>query len=148
LFSLYHGALHEIKGTPSFTVIDENYINLMVGSKQPSAVWLSADEAEAHCRAGAGIWGFASTDKGVNPDVVICGIGAEMMFEVITAAALLRRIAPALRVRVVNVTDLMVLGEVGSHPHALTQDDFEAIFTKDKPVHFNYHGTSFEMALT
>lgn len=113
----------------------------MVGSKQPSAVWLSPEEADRHCRAGAGIWQFASTDKGVDPDVVICGIGAEMMFEVVAAAALLRKIAPELKVRVVNVTDLMVLGEVGSHPHALTNDDFNAIFTEDKPVHFNYHGT-------
>jgi xylulose-5-phosphate/fructose-6-phosphate phosphoketolase len=113
----------------------------MVGSKQPSAVWLSPEEADRHCRAGAGIWQFASTNKGVDPDVVICGIGAEMMFEVVAAAALLRKIAPKLKVRVVNVTDLMVLGEAGSHPHALNNDDFNAIFTHDKPVHFNYHGT-------
>jgi xylulose-5-phosphate/fructose-6-phosphate phosphoketolase len=112
----------------------------MVGSKQPSAVWLSPEEADRHCRAGAGIWQFASTNKGVDPDVVIGGIGAEMMFEVVAAAALLRKIAPELKVRVVNVTDLMVLGEVGSHPHALNNDDFNAIFTHDKPVHFNYHG--------
>ena len=111
----------------------------MVGSKQPSAVWLSPEEADRHCRAGAGIWQFASTNKGVDPDVV--GIGAEMMFEVVAAAAILRKIAPELKVRVVNVTDLMVLGEVGSHPHALNNDDFNAIFTHDKSIHFNYHGT-------
>jgi len=63
-----------------------------------------------------------------------------MMFEVVAAAAILRRIAPELKVRVVNVTDLMVLGEIGSHPHALTPDDFNAIFTEDKSIHFNYHG--------
>lgn len=112
----------------------------MVGSKQPSAVWLSPEEAERHCRAGASIWPFCSTNRGVDPDVVICGIGAEMMFEVIAAAAILRRLAPELKVRVVNVTDLMVLGEVGSHPHALTHDDFSNIFTEDKAIHFNYHG--------
>ena len=65
-----------------------------------------------------------------------------MMFEVVAAAAILRRIAPELKVRVVNVTDLMVLGEIGSHPHALTPDDFNAIFTEDKSIHFNYHGIS------
>jgi xylulose-5-phosphate/fructose-6-phosphate phosphoketolase len=91
------------------------------------------------------VWKFASTDKGISPDAVICGIGAEMMFEVIAAAALLRRIAPELKIRVVNVTDLMVLGEVGSHPHALTRDDFDAIFTDDKPIHFNYHGYPTEL---
>ncbi len=63
-----------------------------------------------------------------------------MMFEVIAAASILRRLAPELKVRVVNVTDLMVLGEVGSHPHALTYEDFNAIFTEDKSIHFNYHG--------
>jgi len=112
----------------------------MVGSKQPAAVWLTPEEADRHCRAGASVWPFASTDKGVNPDVVICGIGAEMMFEVVAAAAALRKLAPELRVRVVNVTDLMVLGEKGSHPHALSNEDFDALFTEDKAVHFNYHG--------
>ena len=115
----------------------------MVGSKAPSAVWLTPEEADSHCRAGASIWQFASTDKGANPDVVICGIGAEMMFEVIAAASILRRLAPELKVRVVNVTDLMVLGSVGSHPHAMSSDDFNAIFTEDKPIHFNYHGNCF-----
>jgi len=112
----------------------------MVGSKAPAPVWLTPEEADKHCRAGASIWQFASTDKGADPDVVICGIGAEMMFEVIAAAVVLRRLVPELKVRVVNVTDLMVLGTIGSHPHALTNDDFDAIFTEDKPVHFNYHG--------
>jgi xylulose-5-phosphate/fructose-6-phosphate phosphoketolase len=112
----------------------------MVGSKHPSPVWLSPQEADRHCRAGASIWQFASTDGGVDPDVVLCGIGAEMTFEVIAAAVLLKKIAPELRVRVVNVTDLMVLGADGTHPHALNKDDFNAIFTEDKAIHFNYHG--------
>jgi xylulose-5-phosphate/fructose-6-phosphate phosphoketolase len=118
----------------------------MVGSKHPSPVWLTPEEADRHCRAGASVWQFCSTNKGVNPDVVICGIGAEMMFEVIAAAALLRKIVPELKVRVVNVTDLMVLGQVGSHPHALGNDDFDAIFTEDRPTHFNYHGMLWEDA--
>jgi xylulose-5-phosphate/fructose-6-phosphate phosphoketolase len=123
----------------------KSYINLMVGSKQPSPVFLSAQEAEAHCRAGASIWEFASIDKGLKPDVVLVGIGAELTYEVVKAAELLREVAPALRVRVVNVTDLMVLGTEGTHPHSLTNQDFDALFTPDKPVHFNYHGYASEL---
>ncbi|THH08012.1 hypothetical protein EW145_g2997 [Phellinidium pouzarii] len=118
----------------------KNYINLMVGSKQPTPVWLSPKEANAHCIAGASIWKFASTDEGINPDVVLVGIGVELTFEVIAAAALLRKEVPALRVRVVNVTDLMILGPEKSHPHALMDSDFVSIFTKDRVVQFNYHG--------
>lgn len=112
----------------------------MVGSKQPQPVFLSPEEAESHCRAGASVWKFASIDSGLDPDVVLVGIGAEITFEVIEAAAWLRRNVPAARVRVVNVTDLMVLGLEGAHPHALSHDDFDALFTPDRPIHFNYHG--------
>lgn len=122
-----------------------NYVNLMVGSKQPQPVFLSPDEAESHCRAGASVWKFASTDEGLDPDVVLVGIGAEITFEVIEAAAMLRKLTPNLRVRVVNVTDLMVLGYEGTHPHALSHEDFDALFTADKPIHFNYHGYAIEL---
>jgi xylulose-5-phosphate/fructose-6-phosphate phosphoketolase len=118
----------------------------MVGSKQPTAVWLSAEEADIHCRAGASVWKFCSTDEGLRPDVVLVGIGTEVTFEVIVAAALLRKLAPELRVRVVNVTDLMVLGPHGSHPHALSDDDFEHLFTRDKNIVINYHGYSRDVA--
>jgi xylulose-5-phosphate/fructose-6-phosphate phosphoketolase len=118
----------------------KNYVNLMVGSKQPSAVFLSPEEAENHCRAGASVWKFASTDDGVDPDVVLVGIGAELTFEVIAAADLLRQKVPELRVRVVNVTDLMILGAGSHHPHALSDDAFDGLFTSDAPIHFNYHG--------
>ena len=118
----------------------KNYVNLMVGSKQPSAVYLSAEEAENHCRAGGSIWQFASTDEGLDPDVVLVGIGAELTFEVIAAAELLKKHVPELRVRVVNVTDLMILGYASTHPHALTDDAFNALFTENRPIHFNYHG--------
>jgi len=118
----------------------KNYVNLMVGSKQPTPVWLSAEEANAHCKAGAGIWKFCSTHDGVDPDVVLVGIGTEVTFEVIAAAKLLRDIAPEMRIRVVNVTDLMVLGPHGSHPHALTDEDFTNLFTADKNIVVNYHG--------
>ncbi|EXJ60635.1 hypothetical protein A1O7_04788 [Cladophialophora yegresii CBS 114405] len=123
----------------------KNYVNLMVGSKQPSAVFLSADEAENHCRAGASVWKFASTADGLNPDIVLVGIGAELTFEVIAAADILRSEIPDLRVRVVNVTDLMILGAFSSHPHALTDDAFDALFTEDIPIHFNYHGYATEL---
>ncbi|KAI0346138.1 D-xylulose 5-phosphate/D-fructose 6-phosphate phosphoketolase [Trametopsis cervina] len=118
----------------------KDYVNLMVGSKQPTPVWLSPEEADKHCIAGASIFKFASTDEGKSPDVVIVGIGVEVTFEVIAAAALLKKMLPALRVRVVNVTDLMMLSPTGSHPHALQEADFTALFTRDKPIHFNYHG--------
>ncbi|KZT39555.1 D-xylulose 5-phosphate/D-fructose 6-phosphate phosphoketolase [Sistotremastrum suecicum HHB10207 ss-3] len=123
----------------------KHYVNLMVGSKQPTPVWLSAEEADKHCIAGASVWKFASTDGGVKPDVVLVGIGVEVTFEVIAAAALLRKLVPELRVRVVNVTDLMILSGSGSHPHALDEDAFDALFTKDAPIHFNYHGYPIEL---
>ncbi len=123
----------------------KNYVNLMVGAKQPSAVFLCADEAENHCRAGASVWKFASTDDGLDPDVVLVGIGTEITFEVIAAAMLLKKKAPEMRVRVVNVTDLMILGAERSHPHSLTDDDFDSLFTDDVPIHFNYHGYGNEL---
>lgn len=123
----------------------KNYINLMVGSKQPTPVFLSPEEADSHCRAGASVWKFASTDDGLNPDVILVGIGTELTFEVIYAAAILRQRIPALRVRVINVTDIMILETEGSHPHALSEDSFDALFTPDLPIHFNYHGYSTEL---
>jgi xylulose-5-phosphate/fructose-6-phosphate phosphoketolase len=123
----------------------KNYINLMVGSKQPTTVWLSPEEANRHCVAGASVWKFASVDEGVNPDVVLVGIGTEVTFEVIAAAALLRKLIPVLRVRVVNVTDLMILGPPGSHPHALSDHGFDSLFTPDKPVIINYHSYPVEV---
>ena len=123
----------------------KNYINLIVGSKAPQPVWLTPTEAEAHCKAGSSIWNFASTNDGIDPDVVLVGIGAELMFEVIAAAAYLRKLAPRIAVRVVNVTDLMILGRDGSHPHSLTDKSFHDIFTSDCRVHFNYHGYKNEL---
>jgi len=123
----------------------KNYINLMVGSKQPTPVWLSPEEADRHCVAGASIWKFASVNEGESPDVVLVGIGVEVTFEVIAAAALLRSLQKNLRVRVVNVTDLMILSDEGSHPHALSRADFDTLFTKDRPIHFNFHGYPIEL---
>lgn len=131
--------------TISHCLRSKNYVNLMVGSKQPQPVFLSVAEADAHCRAGASIWKFCSTDSGLRPDVVLVGIGSELMFEVVVAAAILRRRAPGLRVRVVNVTDLMILEAESGHPHSLSNQEFSAMFTADRPVHFNYHGYSNEI---
>jgi len=117
----------------------------MVGSKQPTPVWLTPEEADQHCIAGASVWKFASVDEGVDPDVVLVGIGVEVTFEVIAAAALLRKYAPELRVRVINVTDLMILANTGSHPHSLTHEAFNTLFTEDKAIHFNYHGYPIEL---
>lgn len=117
----------------------------MVGSKQPTPVYLNAEEADNHCRAGASIWRFCSTDEGLDPDVVLVGIGTELTFEVVAAAAILRQRCPELRVRVVNVTDLMILENEGRHPHALSTEVFDSLFTPDRPIHFNYHGYTTEL---
>ncbi|KAK6354050.1 hypothetical protein TWF730_008469 [Orbilia blumenaviensis] len=116
----------------------KNYVNLIVASKHPTPIYLSPEDSEAHCQAGATVWKFASTDEGINPDVVLCGVGTETTFEVVSAAAILRKRVPELRVRVVNVTDLMVLGS--DHPHSLDEAGFESLFTKDRSVIINYHG--------
>lgn len=123
-----------------------NKVNLMIGSKQPTAVYLSPGDAAEHCRKGASVWKFASTDgDGGEPDVVLVGVGVEVTFEVIKAAELLQKVAPKLRVRVVNVTDLLVLAPEARHPHAMTSDEFTAMFTSDRPVYFNYHGYAQEL---
>ncbi|KAJ6262541.1 hypothetical protein Dda_3352 [Drechslerella dactyloides] len=116
----------------------KNYVNLVVASKHPTPIYLSPDEAQSHCQAGATIWKFASADDGINPDVVLCAIGTETTFEVISAALMLRQRVPELRVRVVNVTDLMVLNK--NHSHSLDDDGFASLFTEDKVVIVNYHG--------
>lgn len=123
----------------------KNKVNLMIGSKQPTAVYLSPDEAAEHCRKGASIWKFASVDEGRDPDVVLVGLGVELTFEVVKAAELLKSLVPELRVRVINVTDLMVLIAESRHPHALTRADFNEMFTEDKPICFNYHGYAVEL---
>lgn len=123
----------------------KNYVNLIVGSKQTQPVWLDPSEADAHCKAGGSIWKFASTEAGANPDVVLVGIGADLMFEVLAAAAYLHRLAPSLRMRIVNVTDLMILGLEGSHPHSLSHDAFDELFTPDRNIHFNYSGYANEL---
>jgi xylulose-5-phosphate/fructose-6-phosphate phosphoketolase len=114
----------------------------MVGSKQPTAVYFTPAEAEVHCRAGGGILKFASTEYGQDPDVVLVGIGNELTFEVVKAALYLKENIPEIRVRVVNVTDIMILPEFSEnrHPHAMNDSDYASLFVPEVPTHVNYHG--------
>jgi len=116
----------------------KNYVNLIIGSKANSPSFLTVEEAKRHCIAGASVWKRFSTDEGRNPDVTLVGIGVETTAEVIAAATLLKN--EGIRVRVVNIVDLMILGESGGHPHALSHDAFDALFGRDTPVIFNFHG--------
>ena len=117
-----------------------NYVNVMVAGKQPCLSWLGIDDAVLHCARGVGIWDWASTDDDGDPDVVLACAGDVPTLETLAAASLLREHLPALKVRVVNVVDLMRLQSEGEHPHGLSDRDFDAIFTEDKPVIFAYHG--------
>jgi xylulose-5-phosphate/fructose-6-phosphate phosphoketolase len=116
-----------------------HYINVVVAGKQPALTYLDLEEARAHCSRGLGIWSWASHD-GNDPDVVLACAGDVPTLETLAAAALLREHLPELRVRVVNVVDLMRLEPASEHPHGLTDADFDAIFTSDRPVIFAYHG--------
>jgi xylulose-5-phosphate/fructose-6-phosphate phosphoketolase len=116
-------------------------INVIVAGKQPALQWLSADAAERHCSAGAGIWEWAGTETSAEgPDVVIACAGDVPTLEAIAATALLRELVPHLGVRVVNVVDLMALQPDTVHPHGLSDEAFDALFTGDRPVIFAFHG--------
>ena len=117
-----------------------DYVNVIVAGKQPALQYLDMDAAVKHCQAGLGIWEWASTDKGGEPDVVMACAGDVPTLETIAAVALLRQEFPDLKIRVVNVVDLMTLQPHTEHPHGLSDKDFDTIFTVDKPVVFAYHG--------
>jgi xylulose-5-phosphate/fructose-6-phosphate phosphoketolase len=117
-----------------------NYVNVIVAGKQPSPQFLNMDEAVKHCTAGIGIWEWAGNDKGSEPDVVMACAGDVPTLETLAAVDLLRQNFPDLKVRVVNVVDLMTLQPQTEHPHGLSDKDFDTIFTKDKPIIFAYHG--------
>ncbi|CAN5484985.1 phosphoketolase family protein [soil metagenome] len=118
-----------------------DYVNVVVAGKQPSPQWLSMPDAVAHCTRGVGIWGWAGTEvEGTEPDVVLACAGDVPTLETMAAASILRDRLPELRVRVVNVIDLMRLQDEAEHPHGLASEEFDAIFTTDKPVVFAYHG--------
>ena len=116
-----------------------NYINLIIAGKQPEWQWLDIDSAVRHCTAGAGIWQWASNDAG-DPDVVMACAGDVPTLETLAAVTLLREYVPDIRIRVVNVVDLMVLQPQSEHPHGLEDQDFDELFTRDKPVIFAFHG--------
>ena len=117
-----------------------NYVNVVVAGKQPAPVWLSMDQAEKHCTAGIGMFDWASNDRGGDPDVVMACCGDVPTLETLAAVDLLRRHAPEIKVRVVNVVDLMTLQSEREHPHGLSDYDFDVLFTKDRPVIFAFHG--------
>ncbi len=118
----------------------KNYINLIVASKHPRPQWLSMKQALRHTEQGLGIWGFASNDLDNNPDVVFACAGDTPTLEVMAATSILRKWIPNIKVRVVNVVDLMKLESHLNHPHGLTDAEYDAIFTKTKPVVFAFHG--------
>jgi xylulose-5-phosphate/fructose-6-phosphate phosphoketolase len=115
------------------------YVNVIVAGKQPALQYLSMDEAVWHCARGIGIWEWASNDSG-DPDVILACAGDIPTLETLAATALLRRHLPTLRVRVINVVDLMRLQPASEHPHGLPDPEFDALFTQDRPVIFAYHG--------
>jgi xylulose-5-phosphate/fructose-6-phosphate phosphoketolase len=116
-----------------------HYVNLIVAGKQPAPQWLDMDSAVRHCTAGVGVWEWASNDDG-DPDVVMACAGDVPTLEILAAVMLLRESIPDIRIRVVNVVDLMALQPASEHPHGLADEDFDEIFTTDRPVIFAYHG--------
>jgi xylulose-5-phosphate/fructose-6-phosphate phosphoketolase len=117
-----------------------NYVNVIVAGKQPAPQWLDMDAAVKHCTAGLGIWKWASNDQGHEPDVVMACAGDVPTLETLAAVELLREMFPDLKVRVINIVNLMRLQPPGEHPHGLSDRDFDALFTTDRPIIFAYHG--------
>ncbi|HKE16534.1 MAG TPA: phosphoketolase family protein [Kofleriaceae bacterium] len=117
-----------------------NYVNVIVAGKQPAPQWLPMERAISHCSAGIGVWEWASSDAGGDPDVVMACAGDVPTLETLAAVSLLRRHLPRLKVRVINVVDLMKLQPASEHPHGLSDGEFDALFTTDRPIIFAYHG--------
>jgi xylulose-5-phosphate/fructose-6-phosphate phosphoketolase len=117
-----------------------HYVNVVIAGKHPAPQWLSMQAAVRHCAEGIGIWQWASTDPGVEPDVVLACCGDVPTLETLAAVTILREHFPELKIRVVNVVDLMKLQPASEHPHGLADVDFNALFTTDKPVIFAFHG--------
>jgi xylulose-5-phosphate/fructose-6-phosphate phosphoketolase len=117
-----------------------NYVNVIVAGKQPALQWLDMDAAIRHCTAGVGIWDWASNDQGSEPDVVMACCGDVPTLETLAAVDWIRKHLPDLKVRVVNVVDLMTLQPQSEHPHGLSDGEFDSIFTADKPIVFAFHG--------
>jgi xylulose-5-phosphate/fructose-6-phosphate phosphoketolase len=117
-----------------------NYVNVIVAGKQPNPQWLNMDEAVKHCTSGIGIWEWASNYKGEQPDVVMACCGDIPTLETLAAVDIIRDLIPELKVRVINVVDLMTLEPKEEHPHGLSDYEFDTLFTTDKPIIFAYHG--------
>jgi xylulose-5-phosphate/fructose-6-phosphate phosphoketolase len=117
-----------------------HYVNIVVAGKHAAPQWLDMDRAVKHCSKGIGIWEWAGTDAGSEPDVVMAAAGDVPTLETLAAVSLLRKLLPGLKIRMVNVVDLMKLQPASEHPHGLSDVDFDLLFTKDKPVIFAYHG--------
>ena len=117
----------------------KNYINVIVASKHPRPQWLTKAQAKAHCAKGVGIWDFASNDLG-KPDIVMACAGETPTLETLAAVDILRKSVKGIKIRVVNVVDLMKLESNTTHPHGMTDSEYDEIFTKDKPILFNFHG--------
>ena len=117
-----------------------NYVNVIVASKHPRPQWLTMEQAVKHCTQGIGIWQWASTDKGAEPDIVMACCGDTPTLETLAAVTILRDAFPELKIRVVNVVDLMRLQSEEQHPHGLSQREYDALFTRDKPIVFAFHG--------
>jgi xylulose-5-phosphate/fructose-6-phosphate phosphoketolase len=117
-----------------------HYVNVIIAGKHPAPQWLDIEAAVRHCTTGISIWEWASSDRGGDPDVVMACAGDVPTVETLAAVALLRRYFPQLRVRVVNVVDLMKLQPCSEHPHGLSDADFDALFTRDRPIIFAFHG--------
>ena len=118
----------------------KNYVNVIVASKHPSMQWLTMDEAVIHCTHGIGIWDWASSDQGTEPDIVMACCGDTPTLEALAATTILRDSLPEVKVRFVNVVDLMKMESHLNHPHGLTDEEFDLLFTRDKPVVFAFHG--------
>jgi len=118
----------------------KDYINVIVAGKQPELQWLNMEDAIAHCKAGLGIWNWASSDEGTEPDVVVACAGDVPTLEALAAVSILNIHFPTLKIRFINVVDLMTLKPQSEHPHGLSDIDYDGIFTTDKPVIFAFHG--------
>lgn len=117
-----------------------NYVNVMVTSKHPRPQWLTMDQAVKHCTQGIGIWDWTSNEQGDEPDVVIACCGDTPTLEALAAVTILRENMPEIKIRFINVVDLMKLQSHDKHPHGLTDTEFDTLFTKDKPIIFAFHG--------
>jgi xylulose-5-phosphate/fructose-6-phosphate phosphoketolase len=117
-----------------------HYVNVIIAGKHPAPQWLSMEAAVRHCTAGIGIWEWASSDRGQEPEVVMACAGDVPTLEILAAVKLLRQHFPQLRIRVVNVVDLMKLQPASEHPHGLSDQDFDELFTRDRPIIFAFHG--------